>query len=81
MRKKNRAMQKASTALLFLLSFIASLSAQDYKKFYHQIYIGDKLSSEGNYSEALSQYEAASEEVDFVSTTHLQKFYKVAKKG
>ena len=73
-RQKNRAMHRANTVLLLLFSFIASLSAQDYKNFYYEVYLGDKLSHQESYSDALTQYEAASKKVDFVSTLYLQKF-------
>ena len=72
-------MYRLSLIIIILLS-LETLSAQDYKDFYYEVYLGNKLYHQGNYSEALAQYEAASEKVDFVSTSYLQKFLKAAKK-
>ena len=73
-------MYRLNLLILIILS-LETLNAQDYKNFYYEVYLGDKLSHQESYSDALTQYEAASKKVDFVSTLYLQKFLKVAKKA
>ena len=77
-------MSKLSVLLLLLLiAFLCveSLNAQDYKRFYYEVYQADILSKQGNHSEALLKYEDASEWMNFVPTVLLKKFNKVAKKA
>ena len=70
-------------AFPFVVAFfscLASLNAQDYKTYYYELYQANRLYNQGNYSEALLRYEAASQMVNFVETPHLKKFLKAAKK-
>ncbi len=60
---------------------IVSQNSQDYKIFYYEVYQADRLANQGNYSEALLRYEAASQKVNFVQTSYLKKFLKAAKKA
>ncbi len=67
----------------------ASLNAQeillqntkDYKSYYYEVYQADRLFNQGNYSEALLRYKAASQMVNFVETPILKKFLEAAKKA
>ena len=72
-------MYRLNLLILIILS-LETLNAQDYKIFYYEVYLGDKLSHQESYSDALTQYEAASKKVDFVSTLYLQNFYQTDKK-
>lgn len=67
--------------LLILILCVTSLSGQDYNSIYYEIYQGDLQYKQGNYPEALSRYEAASERMSFVPSPTLRKFLRVAKKG
>lgn len=78
-------------SLPFIVTFfscLASLNAQvissdtqDHKSFYYEVNQANRLYNQGNYSEALSRYEAASQLVNFVQTPYLLKFLKAAKKA
>ena len=74
-------MSKLSVLLLIAFLYVESLGAQDYKRFYYEVYQANIVSKQGNHSEALSMYEAAFEWMDFVPTVLLKKFRKVAKKA
>jgi len=73
-------MRNFITILLVALSF-GNLSAQNHQEFFYEVYQGDKLYEQGNFSNALKHYEVASGMVDFVPTRVLTKFVKAAKKA
>jgi len=66
---------------LFIVLSLQTISAQDHKNFYHEVYQADKLFQQGDLNGALLGYEAASEKARFVPTRILKKFLKVAKEA
>ncbi len=69
------------SCLVSLNAQVVLSNTQDYKNFYFEVKQGHLLYEQGNYSEALLRYEAASQMVVFVQTSFLKKFLDTAIKA